>query len=49
MRGLAKLGYDKGEAEEMIAQAIRTLMLEGIDITEQEILQQALCPHGRRK
>ena len=47
VRGLVRLGYSKAEAQERIAGAIRTLMVEGIEITEREILQRALCPHGR--
>ena len=48
-RGLVKLGYDKGPAEEMVSQSIRALMIQGVEITEQEILQQALCPNGSRR
>ena len=50
--GLGKLGYGREEAGQRIAEAIRTLMTrtlmtQSVEITEQRILQQALCPNGR--
>ena len=47
-RALVQLGYGREEAGRRIARATHALMAEGGEITEQGILQQALCPNGSR-
>ena len=48
-RGLKRLGYTKNEAKRVVTDAIRVLVAEGAELTDQEIIQQALIPGGRKK
>ena len=47
-RGLRRLGYKQKEAEKLVTDAIRVLVDEGAELSDQEIVQQALHPSARK-